>query len=87
MEKEILENGLNQNRRKFLSKVGLGIGSLALGSLLIPDLFKGNAGLDEEAMMAALPHFAPKAKRIIYLFQNGAPSQLESFDYKPLLNT
>jgi hypothetical protein len=33
-----------------------------------------------------LPHFAPKAKRIIYLFQNGAPSQLESFDYKPLLN-
>jgi len=86
MEKEILENGLNQNRRKFLSKVGLGIGSLALGSLLIPDLFKGNGGLDEEAMMAALPHFAPKAKRIIYLFQNGAPSQLESFDYKPLLN-
>ena len=36
--------------------------------------------------MAALPHFAPKAKRIIYLFQNGAPSQLESFDYKPMLN-
>ena len=32
-----------------------------------------------------LPHFAPKAKRIIYLFQNGAPSQLESFDYKPTL--
>lgn len=36
--------------------------------------------------MAGLPHFAPKAKRVIYLFQNGAPSQLESFDYKPLLN-
>ena len=33
-----------------------------------------------------IPHFAPKAKRVIYLFQNGAPSQLESFDYKPLLN-
>jgi hypothetical protein len=33
-----------------------------------------------------IPQFAPKAKRIIYLFQNGAPSQLESFDYKPLLN-
>jgi hypothetical protein len=84
MEKEQLEHGLNQNRRKFLSKASLGIGSLALGSLLIPDLFKGKGGEDE--LMAALPHFAPKAKRIIYLFQNGAPSQLESFDYKPMLN-
>jgi hypothetical protein len=36
--------------------------------------------------MQGLPHFAPKAKRVIYLFQNGAPSQLETFDYKPLLN-
>ena len=36
--------------------------------------------------MAGLPHFAPKAKRVIYLFQNGAPSQLETFDYKPTLN-
>ena len=33
-----------------------------------------------------LPHFAPKAKRVIYLFQSGGPSQLELFDYKPLLN-
>ncbi|MCL6261523.1 DUF1501 domain-containing protein [Aquiflexum sp. TKW24L] len=84
MEKEQSEYGLNENRRKFLSKVSLGIGSLALGSLLIPDLFKGKSG--EDALMEALPHFAPKAKRVIYLFQNGAPSQLESFDYKPLLN-
>lgn len=85
MEKELLEQGLNLNRRKFLSKLSLGVGSAALGSLLIPDLFKGGSP-DEEAIMAALPHFAPKAKRVIYLFQNGAPSQLESFDYKPLLN-
>jgi len=84
MEKEQSEYGLNENRRKFLSKVSLGIGSLALGSLLIPDLFKGKSG--EDALMEALPHFAPKAKRVIYLFQNGAPSQLETFDYKPLLN-
>ncbi|MFD2203411.1 DUF1501 domain-containing protein [Shivajiella indica] len=84
MEKEQFEYGLNENRRKFLSKVSLGIGSLALGSLLIPDLFKGKSS--EDSLMEALPHFAPKAKRIIYLFQNGAPSQLESFDYKPLLN-
>ncbi len=84
MEKEILEHGLNENRRKFLSKFSLGIGSLALGSLLIPDLF--NSKTAEDALWDAVPHFAPKAKRIIYLFQNGAPSQLESFDYKPLLN-
>ena len=40
MEKEILEHGLNINRRKFLSRLSLGIGSVALGSLLIPDLFE-----------------------------------------------
>ena len=79
MEKEILEHGLNTNRRKFLSKLGIGIGSAALGSLLMPDLF----GSNEEAIMTGLPHFAPKAKRVIYLFQNGAPSQLDLFDYKP----
>ena len=82
MEKEIINHYLNINRRRFLSRLSLGIGSVALGSLLIPDLFKGNA---EETVMAGLPHFAPKAKRIIYLFQNGAPSQLDLFDYKPLL--
>lgn len=81
MEKEILEHGLNLNRRKFLTKLGLGIGGMALGSLLVRDLFEGN----EEKIMANLPQFAPKAKRIIYLFQNGAPSQLDLFDYKPKL--
>ena len=84
MEKEIFEQGLNHNRRKFLSRLSLGIGSVALGSLLIPDLFSGKQEA-EDGLMRALPHFAPKAKRIIYLFQNGAPSQLETFDYKPLL--
>lgn len=82
MEKEILEHRLNINRRKFLSKLSLGIGSIALGSLLIPDLFSGDSDSD---VIAGLPHFAPKAKRVIYLFQDGAPSQLESFDYKPKL--
>ena len=83
MEKEILEHSLQINRRRFLSRLSLGIGSVALGSLLIPDLFKG--GSEEESAIVGLPHFAPRAKRIIYLFQNGAPSQLDLFDYKPLL--
>ncbi len=82
MENEFLERRLNMNRRKFLSRLSLGVGSVALGSLMIPDLFGSS---DEKNLMAGLPHFAPKAKRIIYLFQNGAPSQLDLFDYKPKL--
>jgi hypothetical protein len=84
MATEFLESRLNTNRRHFLGKLSLGIGTAALGSLLIPDLFSGD---DDEVLSSGLPHFAPKARRIIYLFQNGAPSQLESFDYKPMLNT
>jgi hypothetical protein len=85
MEKEVFEHGLNQSRRKFLSRLGLGIGSVALGSLLIPDLFSGIGGDSADDFIPGMPNFAPKAKRIIYLFQDGAPSQLESFDYKPRL--
>jgi hypothetical protein len=84
MATEFLESRLNANRRHFLGKLSLGIGTAALGSLLIPDLFWDD---DDEVLSSGLPHFAPKARRIIYLFQNGAPSQLESFDYKPMLNT
>jgi len=78
----VLEHGLNLNRRKFLSRLSLGLGSVALGSLMIPDLFSGN---EADLLQTGLPHFAPKAKRVIYLFQNGAPSQLDLFDYKPKL--
>ena len=84
MKNEFLKQREHITRKHFLGKLGLGFGSVALGSLLIPDLFSG--GGDDVTAAVGLPHFAPKAKRIIYLFQNGAPSQLESFDYKPLLN-
>ena len=83
MEKQIMERHLNMNRRRFLSRLGMGVGSVALGSLLIPDLLSG--GGEDAPLVKGLPHFAPKAKRIIYLFQNGAPSQLDLFDYKPML--
>lgn len=82
MEKEVLEHGLQLNRRKFLSRLSLGIGGMALGSLMIPNLLED--GTDAQ-MVPGMAHFAPKAKRIIYLFQNGAPSQLDLFDYKPML--
>jgi uncharacterized protein (DUF1501 family) len=80
MEKELLEHHLHLNRRAFLAKTAVGIGSLALGSLLNAC----NQG-DEETIAGLLPHVAPKAKRVIYLFQSGAPSQLELFDWKPKL--
>ncbi|MGN6437629.1 MAG: DUF1501 domain-containing protein [Agriterribacter sp.] len=86
MENELLQHGLNINRRKFLSRMSIGLGSMALGSLLIPDLFNGGGAEEEAGFIPGIPHFAPKAKRVIYLFQNGAPSQLETFDYKPTLN-
>ena len=81
---EFFENRLGINRRHFLGKLSVGLGSAALGSLLIPGLFDGKQ--DDASALLGIPNFAPKAKRIIYLFQNGAPSQLESFDYKPMLN-
>lgn len=83
--KEFFDHKLNINRRHFLSKAAVGLGSMALGSLLIPDLFKGGGDDLTSGLPLGLPHFAPKAKKVIYLFQNGAPSQLETFDYKPTL--
>ncbi len=87
MEKEndIPQDPFKINRRHFFSKLSVGIGSVALGSLLIPDLFKSIEQEDTATGRTGYPHFAPRAKRIIYLFQAGAPSQLETLDYKPLL--
>ncbi len=86
-----LENHVHQqqSRRNFLSKTSMGLGAAAMASLLNSDNSFANkviSGTPEGASMPiGSPHFAPKAKRIIYLFQSGAPSQLELFDYKPKL--
>jgi hypothetical protein len=82
-ESEVIEHLLQLNRRAFLHRAAIGVGSLALGSLL-GGCGHADDGLTQQ-MEALLPHFAPKAKRVIYLFQSGAPSQLELFDWKPLL--
>lgn len=74
-----LENHLLVNRRTFFGRSAAGIGGLALGNLLGHPMAQAGTGLPD------LPHFAPKAKRIIYLFQSGAPSQMELYDYKPSL--
>ena len=68
-------------RRAFLGHGTLGLGGIALGSLLNAQAAKRNL----IGGQADLPHFAPKAKRVIYLFQSGGPSQMDLFDYKPHL--
>ena len=71
-------------RRHFLSRCGLGLGGAALGSLLEPG--GGRQGRGRSNPMAARPgNFAPKAKSVIYLHMAGSPTQLELFDYKPVL--
>ena len=72
-------------RRWFLRQCGVGLGSIALGSLLQKDLFGATAAKVANPLAPHPPHFKPKAKRVIYLFMAGAPSQLDLFDYKPEL--
>lgn len=70
-------------RRHFFSECGVGVGKIALASLLCG----GNRAMAaERPMLPAAPHFAAKAKHVIYLFMPGAPSQLDLFDNKPELS-
>ena len=75
------------SRRWFFRDCGVGLGSLALASLLRDErLLAGTPpAANEDPLVPKLPHFAAKAKRVIYLFMAGAPSQLDLFDFKPTL--
>ena len=70
-------------RRNFLSAGVQGIGTVALSSLLSKDLFAAKP--DALGALPGLPHFAPKAKRVICLWQGGGPSHVDLFDHKPTL--
>jgi len=74
-------------RRWFFRQCGMGLGSIALASLLGAEKATGALARPSAAnpMSPRQPHFQPKAKRVIYLFMGGAPSQLDLFDYKPSL--
>jgi hypothetical protein len=75
-------------RRHFFRDAGFGIGSVALASLTNDRLFGFTGDADPRVAQEArrrAPHFAPKAKQVIYLFMAGAPSQVDLFDNKPLL--
>ena len=71
-------------RRHFLKKCGTGLGGIALASLFGSEHVFGK-NFPENLYSGGLPHFLPKAKRVIYMHMAGAPSQLELFDYKPKL--
>jgi hypothetical protein len=75
-------------RRDFLTRTSLGMGALTLGGLMGPSPVLGKDLISQmvHGNGSGIPHFVPKAKRVIYLFQSGAPSQLDLFDHKPLLN-
>ncbi|MEY4939392.1 MAG: hypothetical protein RIQ93_1127 [Verrucomicrobiota bacterium] len=85
----LLEGKALFTRREFFGRSAMGVGTAALASLLGRDAFGAPklpaGGRRAVGGLPELPHFAPKAKRVIYLLQNGAPSHVDLFDYKPKL--
>lgn len=73
------------SRREFLNRFGLGVGGVALADLLTRSTALAAAPQPDHGVVTTLHHPA-RAKRVIYLFMSGGPSQLETFDYKPVLN-
>lgn len=81
------ENELkNQTRRHFFGECGMGVGSMALASLMAGSSTAAATEQQSGAMAAKAPPFPARAKRVIFLFMAGGPSQLDMFDYKPMLN-
>lgn len=68
---------LGYTRRDFLTRSGMGLGALGLGSIL--------NGASHNPLLPKAPHYRPKAKRLIHLFMNGGPSHVDTFDPKPSL--
>src|SRR5687768_3346771 len=77
---------VGMTRRDFFGKFALGLGGIALSQLLPRSLGAADGALNPLGGVLPAPHFPVRAKRIIYLFMAGGPSQLDLFDYKPLLN-
>jgi hypothetical protein len=76
---------ITTSRRWFLKDCGVGLGAMALGELMREGGHAADLPATTDPMAPKSPHFAPKAKRVIFLFMAGAPSHLELFDYKPQL--
>src|SRR5438067_3844267 len=83
-----LERQAFLTRRQFFGRSAVGIGTAALASLFQHGLTAApSQAANGLGGLPGLPHFTPKAKRVIYLFQNGAPSHVDLFDYKPKLKS
>lgn len=82
----IVENQLGITRRHFFGRTSAGIGTAALASLLNEDSTAAKPTQPRHGGLPDFPNFPAKAKRVIYLLQSGAPSQMDLFDYKPKLN-
>ncbi len=87
VDPNISELLFRHSRRNFLKQAAMGLGSIALGNLLTPHSLSAHTHISTSPIEGVLNggHFPPKAKRVIYLFQSGGPSQIETFDYKPAL--
>ncbi|MFK7901157.1 MAG: DUF1501 domain-containing protein [Cyclobacteriaceae bacterium] len=87
MNEEIRKEFAKQTRRDFFKNTAMGFGSLAMANMMNPIKALGKTSeINPLNGVLGAPHFAPKAKRVIYLHMAGAPSQIELFDYKPELN-
>src|SRR5579871_5040298 len=84
---DIYEYAQQVTRRHFFRECGIGVGKIALASLLTNACTQPSTASPKasDPLTPRRPHFAPKAKRVIHLFMAGAPSQLDLFDYKPQL--
>jgi hypothetical protein len=81
LEQRLLQN---RTRRHFFKDCALGLGKIALGSLLVErGLSSGQQPQAANPLAPRPPHFPPRVKNVIYLFMAGGPSQLELFDYSP----
>ena len=73
------------NRRDMLKTTAAGFGSLALAGLAADEVRADASRMRSNPLAIKPAHFEPKAKRVIFLFMHGGPSQIDTFDYKPLL--
>ena len=79
----LLAHQLHSTRRQFFGRAATGIGVAALSALLKGGASAALAPSAAGGPLIGIPHFAPKAKRVIVLWQGGGPSQVDLFDYKP----
>ena len=93
MSKNWFELQKKMDRREFFTKTSLGLGAIALSSLMGKNILANEPSalanpsplIHTQGGLPGIPHFLPKAKRIVYLFMSGGPSQMDLFDYKPML--